>query len=295
MPWQQIQMIVSADNADAISDILFSVNAVSVTFTDAADNPIYEPELNTSPLWNQTQVTGLFTADTNLAPIQKLLQDALPQIKLEFQITQVEDQDWVRLTQSHFKPMCFGERLWIYPSWHEAPDSDITPVILDPGLAFGTGTHPTTALCLKWLDANCEPGWKIVDYGCGSGILGIAALALGAEHVYAIDNDPQALEATRENGRRNRRTESELIVAFPNSTPLKEFDCVLANILAKPLIDLAPRLAKLVKPAGNIVLSGILAEQIPAILAAYEPFFTLEPPQHQDEWVLIAGKKHTQL
>ncbi len=295
MFWQSIEFTVSASNAEPVSECLIEAGAISITFKDAGDNPIYEPELNNSPLWQQTKIIGLFEENMNLANVQILLQQTFPNLKFDFQIGQVEDQDWVRLTQSQFKPMCFGKRLWIYPSWHDAPQSKITPVILDPGLAFGTGTHPTTSLCLKWLDAHCEADWNVIDYGCGSGILGIAALALGAKQVWAIDNDPQALEATRENARRNHLTELQLITAMPNNTPPWQADCLLANILAKPLIELAPILAKLIKPRKNIILSGILIDQIPAIISAYEPFFTLQTPEIQEEWAMLAGKKHTDL
>lgn len=191
-----------------------------------------------------------------------------------------------------FKPMPFGQRLWIVPSWHDAPDPEAANLMLDPGLAFGTGTHPTTALCLEWLDGQDVNGCQVIDYGCGSGILGLAALLLGAEHVIGVDTDPQALEASRDNARRNQVADDRLDLYLPADEPDTRADIMLANILAQPLISLAPHLASLVKPGGRLVLSGILSNQARDVMAAYEPWFVMDEPEQREEWIRLTGRRN---
>ena len=206
MSWLQIRLAITPDQAEALEDQLLDVGAVSVTFMDAEDQPIFEPDLNTTPLWSHTHLLALFEADTDpdalLAHLRLLRGGEIP----EHQIEVIEDQDWERSWMDNFQPMRFGRRLWIVPSWHAAPEPDAVNLLLDPGLAFGTGTHPTTALCLEWLDAQSLQGQSLLDFGCGSGILAIAGLLLGAEHAVGTDIDVQALEASRDNAMRTVST-----------------------------------------------------------------------------------------
>jgi ribosomal protein L11 methyltransferase len=204
----------------------------------------------------------------------------------------VEDKDWEREWMDDFRPLQFGSRLWIVPSWHQPPDPDAANLSLDPGLAFGTGTHPTTALCLEWLDGQDVGGQQVIDYGCGSGILGLAALLLGADHVTGVDTDQQALEASRENARRNEVDESRLDLYLPGDEPGTVADVMLANILAQPLIGLAPHLAGKVKAGGHLVLSGILSSQAREVMAAYEPWFIMDEPEQREEWIRLTGRRN---
>ncbi|MDX1398986.1 MAG: 50S ribosomal protein L11 methyltransferase, partial [Oceanospirillum sp.] len=203
----------------------------------------------------------------------------------------LEDKDWEREWMENFHPIQVGERLWICPSWKEAPNPEATNLVLDPGLAFGTGTHPTTFMCLEWLDQHDVDGQTVVDYGCGSGILGVAALLLGAEKAYGVDNDPQALVATRENTDRNSLPAESFDVYYPGKIGDVKADLMLANILAGPLIDLAPTISALVKDQGSLVLSGILSHQADDVIAAYTPWFNFDPVKQKDEWVCLSAVK----
>ncbi len=256
---------------------------------DAEDQPIFEPDLNTTPLWSHTHLLALFEADTDpdslLAHLQLLRGGELP----EHQVEVIEDQDWERSWMDNFQPMRFGQRLWIVPSWHAAPEPDAVNLLLDPGLAFGTGTHPTTALCLEWLDAQPLQGQSLLDFGCGSGILAIAGLLLGAEHAVGTDIDTQALDASRDNAERNGIAAERFALYLPEQLPEKAADVVVANILAGPLVSLAPRITALVKPGGRLALSGILAEQAEEVRAAYSDAFELDPTADKDGWVRISG------
>ncbi|WP_152205359.1 50S ribosomal protein L11 methyltransferase [Marinobacter changyiensis] len=295
MPWIQLQIPADPDNADQLEDLLMEVGAEAVSMEDAADQPLYEPDRGTTPLWFETRVTGLFDSERNIEELcaeitdrwHQQTQQSLPDIG----VTLVEDKDWARAWMEDFKPLRFGERLWIVPSWHEAPDPDAANLLLDPGLAFGTGTHQTTALCLEWLDGHPVAGKQVIDYGCGSGILGLAALLLGADHVIGVDTDPQALEASRENARRNEVPEDRLDLYLPEHEPDTVADVVLANILAQPLIGLAPHLAARVRFGGDIVLSGILSHQARDVMAAYEPWFIMDEPEERQEWVRLTGRR----
>ncbi|WP_203299561.1 50S ribosomal protein L11 methyltransferase [Marinobacter sediminum] len=296
MPWIQLQIPADPDNADQLEDLLMEMGADAVSMEDAADQPLYEPDPGTTPLWSQTTVTGLFQSDRDIdqlcADVRDAWHQATQQTLPDIDVTLVEDKDWERAWMDDFEPLKFGERLWIVPSWHDAPDPDAANLMLDPGLAFGTGTHPTTALCLEWLDGQDMQNRQVTDYGCGSGILGLAALLLGADHVVGVDTDPQALDASRENARRNGVADDRLSLYLPENEPDAAVDVMLANILAQPLIGLAPHLAKLTKPGGDLVLSGILSHQAREVMAAYEPWFIMDEPEQREEWIRLTGRRH---
>ncbi|KAF1053950.1 MAG: Ribosomal protein L11 methyltransferase [Stenotrophomonas maltophilia] len=291
MPWLQVRLAITPEQAPEYEDALLEVGAVSVTFMDAEDQPIFEPDLGTTPLWTNTHLLALFEADTDeaalLAHLRLLTQADLP----EHQIERIEDQDWERSWMDNFQPMRFGRRLWIVPSWHEAPEPEAVNLLLDPGLAFGTGTHPTTALCLEWLDGQALEGEQVLDFGCGSGILAIAALLLGARQAVGTDIDPQALEASRENASRNGIEAAKFPVYLPADLPAEPADAVVANILAGPLVSLASQIGSLVRSGGRLALSGILAEQAEEVRAAYAEAFELDPTAERDGWVRISGRK----
>lgn len=291
MPWLQVRLAITPEQAETYEDALLEVGAVSVTFMDAEDQPIFEPDLGTTPLWSHTHLLALFEADTDetalIAHLQLLCGGSLP----EHHVERIEDQDWERSWMDNFQPMPFGRRLWIVPSWHAAPEPDAVNLLLDPGLAFGTGTHPTTALCLEWLDGQELQGCNVLDFGCGSGILAIAALLLGAPQAVGTDIDPQALEASRDNASRNGIDPARFPVYLPADLPQQPADVVVANILAGPLVSLAPQITALVKGGGRLALSGILAEQAEEVRAAYAGAFDLDPTATKDGWVRISGIK----
>ncbi|GGB88841.1 ribosomal protein L11 methyltransferase [Marinobacterium zhoushanense] len=299
MPWLQIKVETAPEQAEQYEDLLLAAGCAAVTYQDAADQPIFEPDLGTTPLWSQTVVTGLFAAEHDLQETLALLRSAqqqLPEIEgrphPEIKAEILEDKDWEREWMENYHPMQFGKRLWVCPSWREAPDPNAVNMMLDPGLAFGTGTHPTTSLCLEWLDSQSLDDQLVVDYGCGSGILGIAALLLGANKVVAVDIDPQALTATRDNLERNRLDSSRLSVSLPNATPAVKADTLVANILAGPLVELAPTLEALVRPGGRILLSGLLADQADSVSTAYSQWFKMEPAVEKDGWIRLTGTKY---
>lgn len=289
MPWLQLRLAITPDQAEPMEDLLLGLGAVSVTFMDAEDQPIFEPDLGTTPLWQNTHLLALFEADTErrglIDQLQSLWQAPLPVHQFE----DIADQDWERSWMDSFQPMRFGQRLWIVPSWHDAPEPDAVNLLLDPGLAFGTGTHPTTALCLEWLDAQQLQSQQVIDFGCGSGILAIAALLLGADRVVGTDIDPQALEASRDNAQRNQLADERFPLYLPEAMPSEPADVLVANILAGPLVTLAPQLTALVKPGGRIALSGILAEQTEDILSAYRGAFELDPVAEKEGWIRVSG------
>ena len=290
MPWLQFTFYSNKDRAEALAARLEQANALAVSMLDAADQPLYEPPPGATPLWQLTNVLGLFAAEQDpeqlLADLRAGWEGEFPDYRQEI----LEDQDWERVWMDDFHPMQFGQRLWIVPSWQGAPQQDGVNILLDPGLAFGTGTHPTTRLCLEWLDAHPPKGQRVIDYGCGSGILAIAAALLGADQLIAVDNDPQALLATRDNAQRNG-VETHLLPYLPKECPDTPAALLIANILAGPLITLAPRLAELVEQGGQIVLSGILPEQADAVSAAYAPWFTMQPAVEHDGWIRLEGCK----
>lgn len=290
MAWIQFIFNSTPDAADHLSDMLSECGADAITFQDNEDQPIYEPELGTTPLWSSTDVVALFDAETNPDSVITLLTNLMAPIALpRYRVEAVEDKDWVREWMDNYHPINFGDRLWICPSWQTPPDKNAVNIMLDPGLAFGTGTHPTTALCLNWLDQADVKDKYVIDYGCGSGILAIAAALLGAKKVIGVDTDPQALEATQANAARNG---VEIDTYFPDECPDLPCDLLLANILAGPLQSLAPRLAALTKAGAPIVLSGILDVQADMVSQSYQPWFDMNPPVQKEEWIRLTGQKH---
>jgi ribosomal protein L11 methyltransferase len=285
MAWQQLVFSASAIIAEQLNELLMETESLAVTMQDAADQAIFEPALGTTPLWGNTQLIALYDQHVDLQAVLAQLQSQFGSLP-PYQITEVAERAWERVWMDEFKPMQFGKRLWICPSWCTPPDPTGVSLSLDPGLAFGTGTHPTTRLCLEWLDANPPSGLSVIDYGCGSGILALAALKLGAKTLSAVDTDPQALLATHDNGLRN---DLHIATFLPEQLPPLSCEVLLANILAQPLIDLAPTLANLVRPQGRIVLSGILAEQAHKVSAAYQTWFAMQEVVQLDEWVRLTG------
>jgi ribosomal protein L11 methyltransferase len=293
MAWIELHITTTVDYANQMGDQLLLLGAEAVTMHDAGDQPIYEPALNATPLWQKTRVVGLFDKEHAMEPIIHYLETQQSNKLIDhFYLQPLDDQDWERSCLTDFKPLRFGQRLWICPSWLTPPEPHAVNIILDPGLAFGTGTHPTTALCLTWLDAHIQPGQTVIDYGCGSGILALAALKLGAKHVIAIDHDPQALTATRSNADRNAITPSQLETYLPDDIHPQPADMLIANILAQPLIELAPLFATLLKPNGQLLLSGILAEQADEVITRYLPWFSMQAPAYQQEWVRLTGTRN---
>ena len=298
MGWIQLQMRTTPDQVQALEAHLQNQGAQAITYLDAADQALFEPERGETPFWNDILLSALFSDELSPPQLLELIQTGYEGQLPALDFSLLEDQAWERSWIENFKPMSFGDRLSIYPSWTEAPESGGVIMKLDPGLAFGTGTHPTTALCLNWLDQQNLDQLTLVDYGCGSGILGIAALLLGAVKVYGVDNDPQALQATHDNCDKNQLDKTKFPVLLPtdfvaeiNRKTIAPCDLLLANILAGPLISLARYLGALVKPGGQILLSGILEEQSDAVLEAYQNDFTLSPPVIQDGWVRIDGRR----
>ena len=290
MAWIQFIFNSTPLGADSLSECLSDCGASAVTFEDNADQPIYEPEIGTTPLWQATNVIALFEADVNTQGILTQLTKLMAPIALpSYRIEAIEDKDWVREWMDNFHPMCFGEKLWICPSWHQPPKPDAINILLDPGLAFGTGTHPTTALCLNWLDQADLKNKTVIDYGCGSGILAIAAALLGAKKVIGVDTDPQALEATQANAERNN---VQIATYLPQDCPNENADAVLANILAGPLQTLAPILARLCRPCADIILSGILESQADIVSSCYQSTFTMQSPTQKEEWVRLVGRRN---
>ena len=266
-----------------------NLGALSVTLGDAGDQPLLETPPDSTQLWLHTQVTALFQGDQDPVDLRNALVSFLdPELVARLRWERIEDRIWERVWLDHFKPMPFGQRLWVCPAGESIQQQDAIVIQLDPGLAFGTGTHPTTALCLEWLDAQALQGKSIIDYGCGSGILAIAALKLGAASAVALDHDPQALIASRDNAEKNG-VSSNLTTCLPDELPQRQYDLLVANILAAPLIQLAPEFARLIRPGGCFALSGILAEQQPAVLPVYQSFAAMERPKQQQDWLLLSG------
>lgn len=293
MPWIQIKLNATNDNAEAIGDMLMEeTGAVSVTFLDAKDTPVFEPLPGETRLWGDTDVVALYEADMDTSLIlQQIKASNMLAEGFAHKVEQVEDKDWEREWMDNFHPMQFGRRLWICPSWREVPDPQAVNVMLDPGLAFGTGTHPTTALCLEWLDNLDLSGKTVIDFGCGSGILAIAAIKLGAAKVVGIDIDPQALLASKDNAARNG-VEDQIEVYLPKDQPEGLVaDVVVANILAGPLRELSPIIKGLLKPGGQLAMSGILDTQAESVAEFYRDDLELDPIAEKSEWCRISGRK----
>lgn len=291
MPWLRLRLRTEKDQADAWSGALEECGAISVSLEDAGDEPLLACALEETPLWAQTRITALFEsgtqADAVLTQLTGLLR--LPQAPA-CEIDLLADQDWERAWMDRFQPLHFGGPLWVVPSWLTPPQPDAVNIILDPGLAFGTGTHATTALCLSWLARHPPRDQNVIDMGCGSGILAIAALKLGARHALGVDVDPRALEVSRENAGRNGVSAS-LTLVLPEALPeTSSADLVIANILARPLITLAPRILRLVKPGGTLILSGMLENQTSEVGLHYAKEVDLTRTV-QDQWAMLAGQR----
>ncbi|MGA9666028.1 MAG: 50S ribosomal protein L11 methyltransferase [Gallionella sp.] len=304
MPWQNLVVDSDAEHAEALSEALLELGALSVDLLDAdAGTPdeqaiFGEPGEPAPGLWQHNRVSALFG---NSEDVGAILRDAVACIGLEqlprHRIEILDDKDWVRVTQSQFEPIPVSGRLWIVPTWHTPSDANAINIVLDPGLAFGTGSHPTTRLCLRWLDGNLKGGESVLDYGCGSGILAIAALKLGAARAVGVDVDSQAVMASRDNAAANRIQNAEFFLpdACPqpsrNDTPRGAFDLVVANILTNPLCVLAPLLAQATRRGGQIVLSGILEDQATQVMNIYQQWFDFNSPIFEDGWSCLSGRK----
>ncbi|HEM7892955.1 MULTISPECIES: 50S ribosomal protein L11 methyltransferase [Burkholderia] len=296
MSYRELVVELAREHAEALSDALLELGALSVSVEDAdADTPDEQPLFGEPGLvpdrtaWQHSRVVALLAAEHEPAV---LLAAAANEIGIAetptFVVREVEEQDWVRLTQSQFEPIPIGERIWVVPSWHDAPDPDALVLELDPGLAFGTGSHPTTRLCMEWLEQSVKPGQSVLDYGCGSGILAILAKKCGANPVIGIDIDPQAVESARQNSERNR---AEVTYGLPDACPDGEFDIVVANILSNPLKLMASMLASKVKPGGRIALSGVLARQANEVAAVYARYVDISVWREHEGWVCLAGTR----
>ena len=291
--WQELHCTARKDQVESLEDWFFEAGALSVTLEDHADQPLLEPGPGETPLWDRVQVTALFAGEQDLQPVLATVPAELV-TEAPQSIVPVADREWTRVWEDQFQPMQMGKRLWICPSWTPPPEADAINLLLDPGLAFGTGTHPTTAMCLKALDAASLEDTRIVDYGCGSGILGIAAALLGAQQVLGIDNDPQAITASLDNAMRNEVPTSQFSAHLPAASELDNWrysaDWVVANILAGPLIELEPILTSMMAPKGRLLLAGLLAEQAEQVIATYASKVKLAIADRQEEWVLLAGE-----
>lgn len=292
MPWLELALTLRADRQTAIEAALEDLGALSITLQDAGDAPILEPAPGETPLWPTIALSALFEPDRDRIGLAQALTELVPDLAPDQPVfREIADQDWSRAWIDRFQPMRFGRRLWIYPSTVEPPlGTDAVIVRLDPGLAFGAGTHATTALCLDWLDAIDPAGLHVIDYGCGSGVLGIAALKLGAAHALGVDNDPQALVASRDNAERNG-VATRFDLAAPEEIGAVTADVLIANILAGPLRDLARRFASLLESRGRIALSGILRGQEQELLERYGEWFDNLRVTARDDWLRIDGSR----
>ncbi len=295
MEWRQFVMNLEALPAAAVEEIFTRHGAEAVTLSDAGDDPVLEPGPGETPLWAQVKITGLFPPSADLAGLQRDLRLSLHLRELpDCHVEALADRNWEREWLRDFRPMQFGRRLWVCPD-NQAIDTanrdDTVIVHLDPGLAFGTGTHPTTALCLEWLDQQDLAGRRVLDFGCGSGILAIAAVLLGASHVVALDIDPQALTATRSNAQRNRVDDRISTTADTESLD-DEFDVIVANVLAGPLARHARTICSRLLPGGALALSGILENQTATVALAYAEFISFEPPMVRGSWARLSGKRN---
>ncbi|GAB6140929.1 50S ribosomal protein L11 methyltransferase [Methylosoma difficile] len=290
MAWHQFSVITNEDTAPLLADFFSDLGAVSVTYMDAEDEPVYEPAIGQTVIWSNTQVIALFELDAaDPEQVKTQVYARFDHSLLQtWHYEPVEDQVWERAWMEYYQPMKFADKLWVCPTGQEQQEDHTVCLTLDPGLAFGTGTHPTTALCLEWLASHDLAGKTVIDFGCGSGILAIAAVLLGAKEAHAIDIDPQALTATQDNALKNNVTD-KIHCYLPEQFTPRKADVVLANILAKPLIDLSSNIISLVGEDGQLVLSGILAEQADAVISSYQTSIAFTSPTQQEDWIRLDG------
>lgn len=292
MEWQQLKVRLSPPAVDSCEDIVFALGALSVSYLDAEDQPVFQIEIGSTPLWDEIFLCALFNLNTNMqGVIDALKQSASAEYIQQFSITAIQDQDWKSVWIADFKPMRFGRRLWICPSWTKPPVPTAVNILLDPGLAFGTGTHATTALCLEWLDQAELGKRRVIDYGCGSGVLAIAAVLLGASDVRAVDNDPQAITASETNRDHNHIPPAKLPCFLPDDMPREKADVIIANILAAPLHELAELFASLLPQGGEVVLSGLIENQVDDLMHRYSSWFDMESPVLRDGWARLTGRR----
>jgi ribosomal protein L11 methyltransferase len=289
MPWLQLTLESDPQHAEQMAELLEQFGAISVSFSAISDEAIFGQDVTDSTLWQRTRVIATLYEETDLDVLLVCLRNRIGAEHIhKHEITLLQDKDWVDEYKQGYKPLMFGDKLCISPSWCKPPASQLNPIILDLGLAFGTGTHATTSLCLEWLVANGVCGKTVIDYGCGSGILALAAARLGAKAVYAVDIDLQALSAARENSQRNH-LDTHITINHADDIDLPCAEILVANILMNPLLDLAPRFADLIQVGGYIVLSGLLAVQAEECLATYQSWFNMEVPVFRQEWALLKG------
>lgn len=283
--WFQLKIEHCPTNEiEQITEDLEEQGALSIMLSDQHDNPVLEPAPGTTPLWPEVVIHALFSQAEDAQRVRQLLNDQKPQFTCS--LDTLEDKDWERVCMDDFKPQRFGQRLWICPTWLTPPEPGAINLILDPGLAFGTGSHATTSLCLTWLEQADLKNKSLIDYGCGSGILSLAAIKLGAQHVYAVDIDNQALQATQSNALANQINEHQLSISFPE-TLQKPVDLIIANILLAPLISLKERFHQMLSPKGQLAVSGILEDQAPLLIEAYDSLFTSITTEYMDGWALL--------
>lgn len=295
MTWWQFSLDCRADELDRVEDLMTSLGALSLSISDAADEPIYEPLPGSTPVWRESIVTATFDGTADPDDLQQQISAALPdRLRTGLRRGSLDERDWELAYRQHFESLCIAPGLWIVPSWEEPPEADAVNLRLDPGLAFGTGSHPTTALCLARLAERPPKDEFVVDYGCGSGILAIAACKLGAQQVLAIDIDAQALAACEANRERNRIDAARLRVSAPIDIEPASLDLLMANILAAPLIEFAPRFAAMLRDGGRILLSGILVSQVAEVLSAYRHWFDFEPSRQSGDWACLDGARNSE-
>ncbi len=292
MVWWQFSLNCQAFELERVENLMVGLGALSISLSDAADEPIYEPLPGDNPVWQASVVAATFDGANDHELLYQQLTSKLPDhLAQGVRLKTLQDQDWNQAYKQHFHPLQCAPNLWIVPSWSEPPDPAATIVQLDPGLAFGTGSHPTTALCLGWLGTRDIVDRRVIDFGCGSGILAIAAIKLGAQWVAAVDIDPQALTACHSNMEVNGINSAQIQVTPPEELGDPAANLLIANILAGPLIKLVHRFAELVEPGGQILLSGILKTQLEDIQLTYRPYFDLDSPRYNEDWVCIAGSR----
>ena len=291
MAWHQISVITNENTAPQLADFFSNLGAVSVTYMDAEDEPVYEPAIGETKIWSNTQVIALFELEADPELIKNLVFEQFKQEGLQCWLYEaVADQEWERAWMEYYKPMKFADKLWVCPTDQEQLEPGTVCLTLDPGLAFGTGTHPTTALCLEWLASHDLAGKTVIDYGCGSGILAVAAVLLGAKIAHAVDIDPQAITATQSNALKNK-VQDKISSYLPEQFVPFQADIILANILALPLINMSEQISGLVVSGGQLVLSGILHEQAESVISAYEKNIAFTPLVQQEDWIRLDGIK----